>query len=407
MTRRRVTSTLLAAALLAAGSTWVMSAQTSEPLPMVANPAEWRTAWGTTVPGGIGPAGGPADRAWLSSGTLPVWPRTDGLVAQALLDLRDLTTTDGAVMAGPASIWRYAWPRDSAFVAAAFAATDHLDEARRVLRFLARVQRPDGGFEARYRLDGSGPPDGRTRQSDGAGWFLWALDRVRAVSSSPVLPVDLRAARDRAVGFILAQTTDGTELPPVSPDYWEVPERKVTLGTAAPMAAGLEAAARTYAAEGDTAATIRCWAAAGRLRALIVRHFGPSYQRHGPSGGLDAAVAMLLPPFAPTPSPQVLAAWERYRIDARRPAGGLAPGVEWKADGVSWTPETALVAFTAASSGRLDVAEGGLAWLAAHRTAWGSVPEKVRPDGLPAGPAPLAWTAALVVLTAHALDRSM
>ena len=43
-------------------------------------------------------------------------------------------------------------------------------------------------------------------------------------------------------------------------------------------------------------------------------------------------------------------------------------------------------------------AEALLAWLEAHRTASGALPEKVRPDGAPAGPAPLAWTDALVLL---------
>ena len=42
-----------------------------------------------------------------------------------------------------------------------------------------------------------------------------------------------------AFAFALAQTEAGKRLPEVSPDYWEVSERRVTLGTAAPLAAGL------------------------------------------------------------------------------------------------------------------------------------------------------------------------
>ena len=37
---------------------------------------------------------------------------------------------------------------------------------RRRLRFLQAVQAPDGSFQARYLLDGSGPPDGRGGQDD-------------------------------------------------------------------------------------------------------------------------------------------------------------------------------------------------------------------------------------------------
>jgi GH15 family glucan-1,4-alpha-glucosidase len=99
-------------------------------------------------------------------------------------------------------------------------------------------------------------------------------------------------------------------------------------------------------------------------------------------------------------------AWRRYQSGALRPAGGLAPGSEWKQDGISWTPETALVAYTAAMSGQPEVAARWMDWLSAHRTSWGSLPEKVRADGAPAGPAPLAWTAALVVLTAAELETT-
>ena len=94
-----------------------------------------------------------------------------------------------------------------------------------------------------------------------------------------------------------------------------------------------------------------------------------------------------------------------YVEQAGRPAGGLAPGVAWKSDGVSWTPETALVAYTAAASGDPATAARWSDWLVAHAAAWGSLPEKVLPDGTPAGPAPLAWTAALLVLTEHELAR--
>jgi glucoamylase len=89
----------------------------------------------------------------------------------------------------------------------------------------------------------------------------------------------------------------------------------------------------------------------------------------------------------------------------RRPGGGLAPGEGWKQDGISWTPETALFALSAASTGRPDQARAWLRWLAEHRTASGSLPEKVLSNGEPSAVAPLAWTAALVVLTVEALDR--
>jgi GH15 family glucan-1,4-alpha-glucosidase len=63
------------------------------------------------------------------------------------------------------------------------------------------------------------------------------------------------------------------------------------------------------------------------------------------------------------------------------------------------------VAYVAAGSGRPDLARGWLTWLDAHRTAYGSLPEKVTRSGLPAGPAPLLWTSALVLLTLTELDE--
>ena len=234
--------------------------------------------------------------------------------------------------------------------------------------------------------------------ADGAGWLLWAIDAVRDASGQPV-PDDLRRLRDRATEHLLRLTDDGRGLPPASPDYWEVPERRVTLGTVAPLAAGLEASARGHAAEGRPARSARLNHAAAALRSVIREQFGPDYERHGDRGGPDAGAAMLLPPFAPSAEQAVLGAVYRYARQAIRPAGGLAPGVGWKADGVSWTPETALVAYTAAASGDLSTATRWQDWLARQATDWGSLPEKVLPDGSPAGPAPLAWTAALFVLT--------
>jgi GH15 family glucan-1,4-alpha-glucosidase len=59
---------------------------------------------------------------------------------------------------------------------------------------------------------------------------------------------------------------------------------------------------------------------------------------------------------------------------------------------------------TAAFLGERDEALARLRWLDQHRTAAGSLPEKVLANGQPAAVAPLAWTAAVVVITADQLD---
>jgi GH15 family glucan-1,4-alpha-glucosidase len=174
--------------------------------------------------------------------------------------------------------------------------------------------------------------------------------------------------------------------------------------------AGLKASERMYDAFGEPALAGRSRAAAARLRAVVRDRFADGYERFGSqwvgSGGLDASINFLMPPFAELPSPQVVDAWKRYQSDALRPAGGLAPGAGWKQDGISWTPETALVAYTAAMSGRQALAERWMDWLNVHTTVWGSLPEKVLDTGAPAGPAPLAWTASLVILTAAELEST-
>ncbi len=358
---------------------------------------------------GAVPRGPIAAAEWLSLGSVPgAGTRWEGMVQTALLDLHQLSQPSGAVAAGVGGPWNYAWPRDTAFVAVALARTGHQADAWQELRFLQRVQLEDGGFEARYLLDGSGPPDSRARQSDGAGWALWALSQVAQTSTDEGSAPGLRSLLDRATDFTLAATDDGRRLPPPSPDYWEVGVRRTSLGTVAPLLAGLKASQSLYDELGEPALARRSGAAATRLRAKVGARFADGYERFGSGwfggGGLDAAVTFLMPPFAESPAPQVVEAWMRYQSDALRPAGGLAPGAGWKQDGISWTPETALVAYTAAMSGRRAIAEHWMDWLGAHRAATGSLPEKVLATGAHAGPAPLAWTAALVVLTAAELE---
>ena len=395
-------SLAVSVALIAATATATPGAQPG----LVTGPG-WRA---TKNPPGLVPRGPIADTAWLSLGSVPgKGTRWEKMGRTALLDLHQLSRQSGAVAAGAGGRWNYAWPRDTAFVAVALARTGHHTEALQALTFLQRVQLGDGGFEARYLLDGSGPPDDRARQSDGAGWVLWAAWEVCRSSGDVGAPAPLRSLLDNATGFALAATNNGRQLPPASPDYWEVGVGRTSLGTVAPLLAGLQASQKMYAALGERALAERSGAAASRLRTIVGERFADGWERFGSGGrpddgGLDAAVTFLMPPFAQSPSPRVVKAWMRYQSDALRPAGGLAPGSKWKNDGISWTPETALVAYTAAMSGRPEISARWMDWLNDHRTPWGSLPEKVLATGATAGPAPLAWTAALVVLTTAELE---
>jgi glucoamylase len=350
-----------------------------------------------------------ADRDWLRAGLVPGTTATQrSMAVRALLDLRLAVLADGAVLAGWHSIWEYAWPRDSCWVAVALTGTGHPAMAYQILRFLQRVQAADGTWAARYLPDGSGPVrDGRPAELDADGWVPWAAwswavtqqltPGSKARRELAVLwPMLVRAA-DAAAGSLA-----GDGLPGPALDYWENTVQ-VTLGTAAVLLAGLRAAAGLAADVGGAAAARdgRRWAvAAARLARAITATFGRTgYQRTPAAGsGADAAVTFLGPPFA-VPGPGVLWAASSAQQALAFPDGGLRPGTRWPGTpGVAWTAETALFALFDAATGQHRQAATLLAWLAAHGTRLGSLAEKVNSALQPASVAPLSWTGAVILL---------
>lgn len=351
-------------------------------------------------------------RDWLAAGHVP---RVSGLagstmINDALLDLHVLDRTDGVTTAGWSPNWRYVWPRDSAFVATAYARTGHLDEAVAQLRFLQQVQPPSGEFAARYLPDGSGVPDDRGAQLDGSGWALWALAQVAAelptAQARQDLLVEFRPLHDRSLAVIEARTQAGTSLPPPSSDYWEVAEHRPTLATSAVLLAGLRGS-QQLAADLPGGSPSETGRLADTFETTVLDAFvADGFPRHpgGAARSVDLGVAFLMPPFAGVSDDRVESAFNRLPTAMARPAGGLAPGGAWRNDGISWTPSTATVALSAACTDRQQATDW-LRWLDAHRTSAGSLPEKVLADGSPASVVPLAWTAAAVVLAADALEN--
>jgi GH15 family glucan-1,4-alpha-glucosidase len=349
-----------------------------------------------------------SDRAWLAAGAVPGASAAHrGMASRALLDLRLLTAPSGASTASWYGIWNYAWPRDAAFHAAAFAVTGHTDEALRILGFLARVQGADGRWATRYRTDGSPVIDGRSIQLDEMGWVLWATWLVRQYTPKADFPTMVGKAADwisRSLG------ADG--LPPASSDYFErrtsteqVPGRP-TLGVSAPLLTGLRSAAAL--AKGTPQAQ-RWAAAAARLDAGIKKEYGTyGYPRSPLKGGnMDLSVTFLAPPYA-APDPSVADAVAEAIRRLKIGNGGVLPGENWAGSRVeAWTPEVAMFALTAASSGRMAEADTWLDWLEAHRTVLGVIPEKVNDKGRASSVAPLGWAASLTVLALSAQQRPL
>jgi glucoamylase len=392
-------------------------------------------------PGGAETAGADAsaaERHWLAAGTVPGGtPAQRGLARRALTDLRLLTRPDGAMAAAWYGRWKYAWPRDSSWAAAAFAATGHFAEALRILRFLARVQEPDGTWAARYTLGGTPVRTGLAPELDDDGWFPWAVwvwyaEQHGARPARRAL-AGLWPAVRRAAGAAAALSSGG--LPPASPDYWEQRVRQPTIGTAAPLLAGLRAAARLAAARGDAGDARRLGQSATRLDRGIQAAFRLNFYRFpnatggqrawfalfGPGagtrlGGLpaesvlngpDAAVTFLGPPFAPA-RPTVGRAVARAARALTLPNGGILPGTTWRGNRTAaWTPATGFFALYDAASGHPAAATSWLDWLAGHRTAAGALPEQVSRTGQPVSVAPLGWTCAIVLLALVALRHPL
>ena len=335
------------------------------------------------------------------------------LIRHALSDLDALTLPNGATLAGWDGPWRYVWPRDASFVAAARCSIGQYDEAFKVLSFLNGVRPPTGRWEARYTETGGLIGDGREPQLDGSGWVLWATWFCRAGSRYWEL------VRESAEQIVAELKPDG--LPAPSSDYWERPESQLTLGTVAPLLAGLRCAVLIATEQHRTDEATRWRAALDKLSKATDRAFGPDYPRtQGRAtsfvepgvdpiqlgGGADAIITVLGPPFAPARE-VVSTAIDRARAVLTQPNGGVTPGEDWRADGVSWTPQTALFALSAAARGDDTTADALLTWLDRHRTSTGALPEKVNRDLQPAGEAPLSWTAALVVLAGTALQNAL
>lgn len=369
------------------------------------------TPTSTSVPPPASPlpliSGAPAERAaqflesarpFLDRAAAAGW---EDLATSALWDLWVLSDGLPAPVAGWSRNWRFIWPRDAAFGAVALARTGHPAAAIRALLHLQEVQGEDGWFEARYVPGTAEVPDGRARQFDGTGLALWAASEILAalpVGDRVPATAELSGLLERSTAALLRSTHDGTRLPPVSPDYWEVGERSVTLAIMASTLAGLRGSAVLTGEE-------RTGDAAGAFAELTRQRFGPAgFQRYRHRGGADSARAF----FAATGSVDIIdpAQLISLRRELRRPAGGIAPGAGWKQDGISWTPSTSLLALALARSGEGEQAAEVLEWISAHRTAADSIPEKVLHDGSPAAVAPLSWSAANVLLGIDALTAS-
>jgi hypothetical protein len=348
------------------------------------------------------------DRTWLSrarplSPQAPTWARR--MYERSLLTLRALTDSrTGAVAAGARDGWAHVWPRDAATAALAFAAAGYEPQARRIARFLGRLD-----LAKAARFDGNGEPvPGRTAQGDATGWAA-----VAARAAHLPAPTDgTRVAsdwRDRA---------DYQEGAPG--DYLANAIATVGANSPAPQV------------DGPQTQDMEASAADRREGAALAREFGSGgglVRRAGdPRSGLDSAAAWAVRPFA-LPALYPAARLTLLHRVSRQTRFGITPGEAWPgAD--PWTAPTAWSAWALAALGRESAFTSAqrrsmqtrapdrtgaavvdrrqalrlLGDLRRAATPAGALPERVDArTGVARSTTPLAWSHAFALLTLQEL----
>jgi isomaltose glucohydrolase len=272
----------------------------------------------------------------------------------------------GAYVACPRfSQYRYCWFRDGAFIADAMREAGEVASASRFFDWCARVilARPEGPWDARYRLDGS--PDASEwpkLQLDGLGLYLGALRRAGRWDESANLVARYLAAHWHE--------------PCV--DWWE--ER-----------------------EGVHAATL--WCIGNGLGSEEIRREALARA----DDRLDGSLLFL-------GTPEIV---DRVEASLVSPGGGV-----WRHldddyyGGGEWLLLTCMLGLAYVDQGRYDDAGRCLSWVEAHATPAGELPEQsqdhlLRPErygpwvekwGEPA--VPLLWSHAMHLRLCHAVGRA-
>jgi hypothetical protein len=334
-----------------------------------------------------------ADRRWIARGRAlgddaPGWARR--LYERSLLVLRALTDRrTGAVAAGARDGWAYVWPRDAGAVSLAFAAAGYRTEARRVIRFLRRLD-----LEAAARFHGNGTPvAGRAAQGDAAGWLV-AAEHAAGLAGA-------RAATARA----------DVAAGPAERGLTERPSRMQSADSWRTRADYQEGAGGDYAANA-IASGVRNMPLRGYFehRKDFVRVAGD------PASGVDSAVAWVVRPF---PRPALFSLVRRslrHLLAARRTRFGIVPSENWHGGEDPWSAPTAWTAWAFAALARHNAPGSALARrdrrtalslmtdLRRAATPLGLLPERVDAQtGLPTSTTPLAWSHAFAILALREL----
>jgi GH15 family glucan-1,4-alpha-glucosidase len=335
---------------------------------------------------------------------------------------------NGAFIASPNfPTYHFSWFRDGAYIAYALNLAGRSERARRFFDWAtwAVEQRkeqaeraimigktgisPDPAdlLETRYSVDGkSGEEEWFNNQLDGFGTLLWAIGQHRTQTG------EAPAAWRPAVQLLARYLSALWRFP--CADCWEEFNDKIHVASLAAIYGGLVAAAEWLGEPGfaNEAAVVRAFAREhGIVNGSLVKFVGTDW--------VDASLIHAASPFRllEVDDPVMVRTVERMEAELRIDGGGLHRYVQDNYfGGGEWILLTAYFGWFYLERGEREKAEAIRAWIEAHETGDGELPEQVQdtlliPEmmqpwierwGPPA--TPLLWSHAAYVTFVHAFQ---
>jgi GH15 family glucan-1,4-alpha-glucosidase len=337
---------------------------------------------------------------------------------------------NGAFIASPNfPTYHYSWFRDGSYIAYALDLAGRTERARRFFDWAtwAVVQRaepaeraiaagkagiaPDPAdlLETRYTVDGKpGEEDWFNNQLDGFGTLLWAIGQHRFLTG------EAQVAWRPAVQLLARYLSALWRFP--CADCWEEFNDKIHIATLAAIYGGLFAAAEWLgeACFAKEAEEIRAFVREhGIVSGSLVKFLGTEW--------VDASLIHAATPYGliAVDDPVMVRTVERLEAELRFDGGGLHRYMQDNYfGGGEWILLTAYLGWYYVERGERQKAETIRAWIEAHATTDGELPEQVQdtlliPEKLQPWierwgppPVPLVWSHAAYLTLVHALQSA-
>jgi GH15 family glucan-1,4-alpha-glucosidase len=371
----------------------------------------------------------------------------DRLLRRSVLVLEQLTDrATGGVVAAPemdeafveSGGYGFVWPRDLAYVVLGLLAARCDAAVAAALRWLARVQAPEGLWLHRYWTTGEPAPSWGLHQIDETGIVLFTAEAAFREIGDEGLDRELWPSVRRAAELLATFIDPASGLPLASTDLWEQHDGQHAYSTAA-VAGGLRAASLAAARHEPGLARRYAGAAGGLVAALDANLWdgelgryrravnvarrdgtgdptGAAFERELPypnrrvaavdpvDGRLDSALLGLAWPFGPLglPRERVRSTIDAVEAGLATPEGGLRRHLgDTYGGGHEWPLATLWLGLARRALGDGAGLTRALEHVVGLRTALDLLPEQVRADRSPAWVVPLAWAHALVLVAAR------